>query len=178
MNWNQYQQQALTTAVFPVDRSLDYTVFGLCSEVGELAEVILSEGGNIGERRERILSESGDCWWYSAAIADALDVSLDVVACYADFPIDSGDNEQLFLRLVAASGNLAGAVKKAIRDNEGHLTPERREYVLGQLNTVVATLDHLAINCQTTRYAVWAKNLNKLQDRKQRGVLQGSGDHR
>lgn len=108
MNLNEYQSGALSSAVYPLERALDYTVLGLASEAGEVAgklkKIIRDTDGRMTtEHRAALIDELGDVLWYCAAVSDALDTTLEVVA---------------------------------------------------------------------------ARNLNKLADRKQRGTIQGSGDHR
>jgi NTP pyrophosphatase (non-canonical NTP hydrolase) len=172
---NEYQQQAMSTAIFPVDRSLDYTVLGLCSEVGELAEAWLDNKKGFPE----VASEGGDCFWYVAAIADTLEVSLQaVVDAYTGPEIKLIATTNIIHALTASSGNLAGLVKKAIRDDDGHFSEERRDKAIQLLAKTILLLEALAGPLYTSPQAMRAENLNKLADRKQRGVLKGSGDHR
>lgn len=185
-NWNEYQQQALTTAIFPLDRSLEYTVLGLCSEVGELGEAYAAGKQGWGYRQEDIdhlLSEIGDSFWYVAAIADALDLTLETVANYGTtlgLPTVGASSSRglTVLDVIKQSSIMAGVVKKAIRDNEGFLETDARLKIVEALYRAVWLLDGLCHHFGSTRYAVMAKNLNKLADRKKRGVLQGSGDNR
>jgi hypothetical protein len=83
-----------------------------------------------------------------------------------------------FLKLVGESSIMAGVVKKAIRDNEGFITEADRSRIANSLFASIWFLDALCAHLDTNRHSVMAANLNKLADRKQRGVLQGSGDHR
>jgi len=172
---NEYQQQAMSTAIFPVDRSLDYTVLGLCSEVGELAEAWLDNSKGFPE----VAAEAGDCYWYSAAIADTLEIRLEKVVELYNGPEVSGQLIGNFIiDLTRVSGNLAGLVKKAIRDDGGHFTQEKEAKAIYFLGRTILLLDKITQQLGTSRYAVMNDNLDKLADRKQRGVLQGSGDNR
>lgn len=113
----EYQQQAMSTAIFPVDRSLDYTVLGLLSEVGELAEAWLDNKKTLAD----VAAEAGDCYWYCAAIADSLHINLeDAVKApgLAESTIYVIATTNMIHNLTASSGNLAGLVKKAIRDDD------------------------------------------------------------
>jgi NTP pyrophosphatase (non-canonical NTP hydrolase) len=171
----EYQQQAMSTAIFPVDRSLDYTVLGLGSEVGEMAEAWLDNKKGYRD----VAAEAGDCYWYSAAIASTLEVSLEDVVRFYDGPvIERMLVHNLILDLTATSGNLEGLVKKAIRDDDGHFSAERRDKAIQLLGKTVLLLDVISSGLGTTRWAVMNDNLDKLASRKQRGVLSGSGDHR
>lgn len=173
---NEYQQQAMSTAIFPVDRSLDYTVLGLCSEVGELAEAWLDNKKTLAD----VAAEAGDCYWYCAAIASTLEVALeDVVRFYETGPkLYFIATSNMIHSLTASSGNLAGLVKKAIRDDEGHFLDERRLKAIHLLGHIVLQLDALCEAQGTTRWAVMNDNLDKLASRKARGVIAGSGDNR
>jgi hypothetical protein len=178
MNWNEYQQQAMSTAIFPVDRSLDYTVLGLCSEVAELGAVFSNHRLGVIATEKAAKAESGDCWWYTAAIATTLGKTLEQLAPPLDERQPRRVNYEHFSALVIASGNLAGIVKKAIRDNGGHLSAEGEDNALNELRDVVRALVGLAWNNGSGPEGVWAYNLDKLASRKKRDVLTGSGDDR
>lgn len=186
MNWNEYQQSALTTAIYPLKRELEYTVLGLCSEVGEVGEAY-AEGkqgwGYTAADIKALKKEIGDCFWYCAAIADAADLTLEEVALYGSKlglpPVIAPNSRGLtVLAIVAESSALAGVVKKAIRDNEGFVDTVARVKLVQSLYRTLWLLDGLCHRFSTNRHVVMVENLNKLADRKQRGVLQGSGDNR
>lgn len=176
IDWNKYQAEALTTAIYPLERELDYTILGLCSEVAEVAELAFL----FATPPPELKSEVGDCFWYVAAVADALKMPLqEVWEAHTEFtttyPVSL---TTLTAELVVQSGALAGLLKKAIRDDGGVLTEERRAKIVEHLNRVLIILKYICQTLGTTAHAVTQANLNKLADRKQRGVLQGSGDHR
>lgn len=181
-----YQSQALQTAIYPLERGLEYTVLGLLSEIGELAEVYIDAnysigtGGRWGALTEVALSETGDCYWYTAAIADALGTTLGEIAdtYLASTVYLSGSRGMLIVFLQREAGAIAGIVKKAIRDNAGMLTATKQAELEKRLLNVLALLDHLSSVLGSSRKAVMNKNLNKLSDRKVRGTLEGSGNHR
>jgi NTP pyrophosphatase (non-canonical NTP hydrolase) len=84
---NQYAVEAMRTAVFPIDRGLDYLVNGLTSEAGELAghyaKAIRDDKGYITpERRKLMLAEAGDALWMLAGIAREFDTTLEAIAQY------------------------------------------------------------------------------------------------
>jgi NTP pyrophosphatase (non-canonical NTP hydrolase) len=186
LNWNEYQQGALTTAIYPLKRELEYTVLGLCSEVGEVGEAYAAGKAGWGytaDQLKAVKKEIGDCFWYTAAVADALDLPLERVALYGYTlglaPIVVPNSRGLaILQLVRESSVMAGLLKKAIRDNEGFLAPESRVRLVESLYRTLWTLDGICAHFSTNRHAVMVENLNKLADRKSRGVLQGSGDNR
>lgn len=180
LTWNEYQQQALTTAIYPLKREVEYTVLGLGSEVAELADWLHPdyEGSrHLGAWTSSMKKEVGDCFWYVAALADALKIPLEAVARSAN-RYHYQELDAAYLTLVQDSGYLQGLVKKAIRDDDGHLTEDRRIKMIATLARVCWVLDNICAHLATTRYAVMSDNLNKLADRKARGVLKGSGDTR
>jgi len=94
---------------------------------------------------------------------------------------NQGNTEGLLytvLGLNGESGEVAEYVKKALRDDDGKVSDERREklfYELGDILWYVAnTCEELEIDIEDVARA----NLLKLYDRKEREVLQGEGDTR
>ncbi|MBI4749311.1 MAG: nucleoside triphosphate pyrophosphohydrolase family protein [Acidobacteria bacterium] len=86
MDFNEYQKQALKTAIYPnLGANLQYPTLGLCGETGEVAELvkksIRDEGGEVSpERREKLIKELGDVLWYCAMLAHELGIPLSTVA--------------------------------------------------------------------------------------------------
>lgn len=82
---NEYQNSAMATAIFPLDRGLDYLITGLASEAGELAghyaKAIRDDNGHLtAERRALMLKEAGDLLWFVAGVARELESNLESVA--------------------------------------------------------------------------------------------------
>jgi NTP pyrophosphatase (non-canonical NTP hydrolase) len=85
MDFQEYQQKARETAIYPREQSILYPALGLCGECGEVAEkvkkVIRDKGGEFDEfDRMNIRKELGDVLWYIAQIASDLDLRLESVA--------------------------------------------------------------------------------------------------
>lgn len=81
----EYQNEAMRTAIYPLDRALEYTVLGLVSEAGEVAgkvkKIIRDKGGKLTvEDRQDLAAELGDTLWYVAEASRALGYSLNTVA--------------------------------------------------------------------------------------------------
>lgn len=174
MDWNKYQAEALTTAIYPLERELDYTILGLCSEVAEVAELVYLSDVDEYELR----SEIGDCFWYVAAVADALHSPLQAFWEERPFEPVMYNLSEVTGYTIMYTGQLAGILKKSIRDDGGKLTAEKRNALFVALSRVLMGLVQLSKLIGSSSHAVTQANLNKLSDRKQRGVLQGSGDHR
>jgi hypothetical protein len=183
LNWNEYQQQALTTAIYPLKRELEYTTFGLCSEIGEVGLAYLdgklNEWGFSNKLAQNVLKEAGDGYWYIAAVADALNVPLQhIVDNYTAGVGAYPSRGYTVVQLNGAAAEIAGVVKKAIRDNDGFLTDAGQEKIKKHLGETLVLLNNLVELFGSSPEGVTAANLNKLADRKARGVLQGSGDNR
>jgi len=81
--------------------------------------------------------------------------------------------EYLALGLTSEAGEVAGKVKKIIRDGKGN--KEAIAYEIGDVLWYCAVLaSELGVSLNT----IMKKNLEKLHDRKVRGTLAGSGDNR
>ena len=88
MNFDDYQQLAQQTAVYPGTGTFDglvYATLGLSGEAGEVVEkvkkLIRDYGCEInGEREEAIVKELGDVLWYVAMICRELSVPMSYVA--------------------------------------------------------------------------------------------------
>ena len=82
MDFNEYQELAMrTSANTAADRLLLNGVMGLCGEAGECIDVVkkhLFQGHELD--RAKLLDEAGDCLWYLATLASALDVPLAAIA--------------------------------------------------------------------------------------------------
>ena len=69
-------------------------------------------------------------------------------------------------------------MKKAIRDDDGVLTEERRAALAAELGDVLWYVAQLATEAGLGLDEIAADNLSKLLSRQERGALQGSGDTR
>ena len=82
------------------------------------------------------------------------------------------------LGLVGEAGEVADKLKKVIRDNNGVLTDAVKDAVAAELGD---TMWYVAVLASELGYGldeIMAKNLAKLNSRKERGMLSGSGDNR
>ena len=82
------------------------------------------------------------------------------------------------LGISGESGEIADHVKKMFRDDEGKLTEERREVLKKELGDVLWYVASMAESMGFTLDEVAEANIQKIRDRKARGVQHGSGDNR
>jgi NTP pyrophosphatase (non-canonical NTP hydrolase) len=82
------------------------------------------------------------------------------------------------LGLAGEAGEVAEHAKKAIRDDGGEVSDERRTAMSKELGDVLWYVAQLASELGLELEDVAQANLDKLLSRQQRGVLSGSGDDR
>jgi len=76
------------------------------------------------------------------------------------------------------AGEVQGKIKKIIRDNGGIITNEAKMGIMGELSDVLWYIASMCENLGIKMENVATYNIEKVQDRKRRGVLNGSGDNR
>ena len=79
-----YQKEAVSTAVYGEGNKIIYPTLGLCGEAGEVAEkikkVLRDKAGVFDdERKQEIAKELGDVMWYIANIANDLGFNLETI---------------------------------------------------------------------------------------------------
>ena len=82
------------------------------------------------------------------------------------------------LGLAGEAGEVAEHAKKAIRDDGGSVTDERRAAMAKELGDVLWYVAQLASELELELEQIAQANLEKLLSRQRRGVLSGSGDER
>jgi NTP pyrophosphatase (non-canonical NTP hydrolase) len=82
------------------------------------------------------------------------------------------------LGLSGEAGEIAEHAKKAIRDDAGQITDERRSAMAKELGDVLWYVAQLASELGLNLNEIAEGNLQKLFSRQARGVLSGSGDDR
>lgn len=86
MNLNDYQKQAMQTAIFPKRDGYAYTALGLAGEAGEIANKVkkfIRDGYSreeLSEKVDELRDELGDVLWYVAAMAHVLEIDLESIA--------------------------------------------------------------------------------------------------
>jgi len=85
MKFNEYQELAHKTAVYPEERAFNYVIMGLVSEVGELTgyikKWIRGDYADAEPDLPDILEyELGDILWYLAELCTVMNISLEDIA--------------------------------------------------------------------------------------------------
>lgn len=95
----------------------------------------------------------------------------------AIYPKDDG-LYYVTMGLTSEAGEVAGKVKKSLRDEGGVITPQRRESILSELGDVLWYCARIAEELDADLDEVAELNIMKLADRKERGAISGDGDKR
>lgn len=82
------------------------------------------------------------------------------------------------LGLTNEAGEVAGKLKKVLRDNGGELTQEKRSELAAELGDVLWYCAAIADELGYSLAYIAKQNIQKLYDRAERGVIGGSGDNR
>ena len=75
MTFDEYQEFARSTAIYPEECKVTYPTLGLCGEAGEVAEKV-KKNIRDGKSLDGVGLELGDVLWYISALADDLGVTL------------------------------------------------------------------------------------------------------
>ncbi len=82
------------------------------------------------------------------------------------------------LGMCGEAGEVADKVKKVIRDNAQDFTAEKKREIAKEIGDVLWYCAVLSHDLGFTLEEVAQMNIDKLQSRKERGKLSGSGDNR
>lgn len=82
------------------------------------------------------------------------------------------------LGLTNEAGEVAGKLKKLLRDDNGHLHPERREAIIDECGDVLWYLARVLESVDSDLWDAAERNMAKVARRQQNATLNGDGDHR
>ena len=90
------------------------------------------------------------------------------------------DNNFIYptLGLASEAGEVAGKIKKVIRDKGGIIDDTTREDIKKELGDVLWYVSQIASELGLDLSEIVDKNIHKINSRVERGVLQGEGDNR
>ena len=86
--------------------------------------------------------------------------------------------EYVTLGLASEAGEVAGKIKKVLRDRQGDFTAEDVEAIGAELGDTLWYVAQLATELGLDIDQIATDNIQKLSDRQVRNVLKGSGDRR
>lgn len=193
MNFKEYQEAARSTAIYDTDHKYPfvYSVLGLVDEVAELMEKLMVITHQHHDKVEEISKEIGDIMWYISdvaywvSLADGFDVHLANIWESPEYGgrLQEFSPQTLKFHLVVAAGQIAGKVKKVIRDQKDYdkaryipsKTADKINYLLGDM---IKILYRICYDFELDFMQIAKQNIAKLKSRQERGKLQGSGDNR
>ena len=80
MKMNDYQQQAVETAIYPSTAQVTYPAMGLANAAGAVLGTVTKIIRDGTFNRDDIADELGDVLWYAAALARDLNTDLSAIA--------------------------------------------------------------------------------------------------
>lgn len=184
MNFDTYIEKTRETAIYPEETERDYVIHGLVDELGELIQAVneIPENHNgsppkVGDTdNKRVCKEMGDAMWYLARLADHFEFDMsesfsrDLSISTMNPEVGREELESAFLEAAKINGHQ----KKMIRDNtdKSDLIKDCAESILLSFRTAAHHLGLFDIQ------VVMQRNVYKLLDRIERGVVHGDGDNR
>ncbi len=195
LTFDEYQERAMKTAIYPREHAVAYPALGLVGEAGEVCEKIKKalrdHGGEINQ--EELMLELSDVLWYLAALASDFDLKLHDVAkteTFAEYntrevylyrPDEpaSTASDLVFSALLLAQS--VGEIQDAVLDFQlGQVDGcfDEKDNRLQLLRRVLYPIAVLAMEFYCDLETIARANLDKLADRAERGVIGGEGDTR
>lgn len=186
-----YIQKSGETAIYPdIGNNIQYPALGLCGEATELLEKTVEHGwSKCADKMQDIIAECGDVMWYHAALIREMgfdnDESIERLGevSFAPslahrptyiFPHTEGTTSAA-VAITIYAGKVAEAAKKIQRDG---MSQKLRGKMLYALKGVLWYLSCFLSPLGVPMVKVAEMNIEKLMSRKERNVLQGSGDNR
>lgn len=154
MNFNEYQDKAIETAIYPRDGNIIYPLLGLIDEATEVMEKVYEKFGDSDNftfmKTMKAAIDSGkDCGKLKKSIRDTKD----------SFTLEKLKEIKILIDSGCLSHDFVIKIKKEIGDVLWYCAALANDFGL--------KLDDIA-----------EQNINKLKSRKERGVISGSGDDR
>lgn len=185
---NNYLEFTRTTAIYPKDQAHAYLGLAICDEIGELVEkmlpfrsIVFSADRAINNKvGQGVLMEAGDVAYYIARCCDEYDHDFDRMIADSQY-IGEATLPCALDVLVIAGSKIAGREKKALRDGRSWDDDKRVQNEAVILDQLKIAWGALAAICKFFGFSmehVMFVNREKLEDRRDRGVIQGDGDNR
>lgn len=190
MDLKKYQLDARSTAVYPQSpgATMLYPALGLVGECGEVSEkikkLIRDDDNEMSpKRRESIKGELGDIMWYCANICCDCNLDLRMIHDMRTARITHNIRRLILPRLVLYMTRQASDAAALLETWHYRYKCDPRESTRfndlpNHLTHVVTCVEEMATKCGFTLEDVCIYNIEKLFNRKSRGVLKGDGDNR
>ncbi len=197
--WTKYQEQARSTAIYPNKGSnLLYPTLGLIGETGEIADklkkILRGDGTTFDHflpedpldfsgkcfklQKSQLSHEIGDVLWYIANICCELKFELsDLFENLGDYSQEPETNIYRGILVYQREINIVSQ-NANILINTPNNNRALQEIYLGLHNIIVHLHGMAWFSLKSDLKIIAENNIAKLLDRKQRDVLQGSGDNR
>jgi NTP pyrophosphatase (non-canonical NTP hydrolase) len=175
MTLNDYQKLAKVTGkILPFGESLQHAVLGICSECGELCElmegeVLVREDVN----KEHLGEELGDLLWYVALVANTCEIDMNTAYELHYLRADENPHssklgfvsyEYALLRLVRYGGEIADVVKRYVI-YEKPFTVETKETLAKLIAKVISCAFLLGFDFGLKSEQIMTNNVEKLRKR-------------
>jgi len=179
MTFQEYQEKALSTAIYPEKYRLIYPTLKYSVELGELSEKIGkvdkdTNGEFTPESIQQILLEIGDVFWYIAALSKEVGFELDwlskkFVSSCKSFP---------YLAIMQLQIQQRRDIEQFERMITNGINRECLTYIQKFMSDLLWRLEDIIAYFGEETETVAQMNLDKLASRKERDVIKGSGDDR
>ena len=176
MTLNEYQKLAMRTSCISEENKKDmlrHAVFGLCSEVGEIAELVEQSRPWMLIDMGHFKKELGDCCWMIAEAATALDVELNKLTVNLNGSYYSNDIVSAICNMQAKAGMVAGLLQK---EYQGHVFNDSAAFLA--LGECLITIGRVSEACGFSLHDVMKLNIDKLRARFPEGFEADKSLHR
>lgn len=184
MKVNEYQEAALTTAIYRKELKVRYPSLGICGEAGEATEKAKKifrdedwdESKDISEeRRMGAVMELGDVMWYTAVLAHDMGFLFSDILFQTSEDISSSKMDFDFVDdFVVCNVKLNVSCSMAAY----YALTGDYEHASYNIKDAVSEIASLASFYGYTLDEVMRLNIKKLESRKQRDKINGDGDNR
>lgn len=187
-SFKEYAEATNQFAVFPDEVALDYVWLGLANEAAELLgkyKKVLRGDKTFEEQLPDLKAEEGDSVWYFAQYVLKYNISIDLLEVY-DEQLSYSASKSTIMELFEDLMYIISCLPKIGKDKQNDtltVVDLKEEFANIQYRTsfckaIYFILKELARRFYSNLNEIMNDNLNKLSDRKERGVIKGSGDLR
>jgi len=174
IDFNDYQERAITTKIYSDEIGVPYVVLGIIGEVGEFIEKMKEVEDEF--EKDLLTKEIGDVYWYLAGFFSEIEKNMGDHIQFTKTLLAVDDAIEI---IMIAPAQLAELTKKFLRDEyPNQMSAERFEKIVKLIQQLHDAMYFLCSEYQVNLEDVLEANIAKLQSRKDRGTLGGDGDTR